>query len=82
VHEVVALAGWLKKKGLQLKFPAEGRCLLESSEEAPGIVEIVLAVKEGPVGLMIWALGGVDFDGRFAHGGYPPGNSRRAPTML
>jgi len=51
--KVVALAGWLKKKGLQLKFPAEAAVTGILRRKPPGIVEIVLAVKEGPVGLMI-----------------------------
>ena len=69
--KVVAIASWLKKKGVGLKFPAEGRCYWNPPKEAPGIVEIVFSTRGGPVGLMLWALGGVDFDGRYAHGGNP-----------
>lgn len=74
--KVVALAGWLKKRGFRVSLPAEGRAYWNPPREVAGIVEIVIAVKDGPVGMMLWALGGVDFDGRYAHGATPAWNFR------
>lgn len=79
--KVVAVAGWLKQHGVHLSFPAEGRVYWNPPKEAPGIVEIVIAAKEGPVGMMIWALGGVDFDGRYAHGGTPAWNLQKSAAV-
>lgn len=69
--KMVAVAEWLKKRNVRLSLPAEGRILWNPPREIPGIVQIVIAVKEGPVGMMLWALGGVDFDGRYTSGSGP-----------
>jgi hypothetical protein len=71
--KMVAVADWLKKHQVHLSLPREGRVLWNPPLEIPGIVQIVIAAKEGPVGMMLWALGGVDFDGRGRNRGALPG---------
>ena len=58
--KTIVVAGWLKKHGVKLRFPAEGRGSWNPPVEYPGVIHMAIAVKSGPVGSIITAAGGVD----------------------
>lgn len=58
--KTLAVAEWLKKRGVKLPFPAEGRGSWNPPGEYPGVIHMAIAVKSGPVGSIITAAGGVD----------------------
>ena len=58
--KTIVVAEWLKKHGVKLRFPAEGRGSWNPPAEYPGVIHMAIAVKSGPVGSIITAAGGVD----------------------
>ena len=58
--KTIAVAAWLKKHGVVLRFPAEGRGSWNPPAEYPGVIHMAIAVKSGPAGSIITAAGGVD----------------------
>jgi hypothetical protein len=58
--KTIAVAGWLKRHGVALRFPAEGRGSWNPPAEYPGVIHMAIAIKSGPVGSIITAAGGVD----------------------
>ena len=59
--KVMALADWLKQKGIKLSFPAEGRGSWNPPSQYPGVVHMEIAVKQAAVGEVMSASGGVDY---------------------
>ena len=59
--KVVAIADWLKQKGIKLSFPATGRGTWIPPSQFPGVIHMEIAVKEAPVGEVMSASGGIDF---------------------
>ncbi len=58
--KTIAVAEWLKKRGVALRFPSEGRGSWNPPVEYPGVIHMAIAIKSGPVGSIITAAGGVD----------------------
>jgi len=58
--KVMAIAGWLKQKGIKLSFPAEGRGSWDPPARVPGVIHMEIATRPGPVGEVMSASGGVD----------------------
>lgn len=58
--KVMAVAKWLKGRGVSLRFPAEGRAYWNPPVEIPGIVHISIAKERADFGSVIRVLGGVD----------------------
>jgi len=59
--KVMAIADWLKRKGIKLNLPAEGRGVWNPPATYPGVIHMEIATKEGPVGEVMSASGGIDF---------------------
>ncbi|MFZ0818551.1 MAG: FecR domain-containing protein [Candidatus Acidiferrales bacterium] len=59
--KVMAIADWLKHKGIKLSFPAEGRGVWNPPAQFPGVIHMEIAVKQAPVGEVMSASGGIDF---------------------
>ena len=58
--KTIVVAEWLRKHGVKLPFPAEGRGSWNPPAEYPGVIHMAIAVQSGPVGSIITAAGGVD----------------------
>ena len=58
--KAMAIARWLKQKGIKLAFPAEGRGSWNPPAQIPGVIHMEIATKPGPVGEVMSASGGVD----------------------
>ena len=61
--KMVAVAQWLKRRGYTVSLPRAGRESVNLPTELPGVMYMVMAVKQGPVGEILTAAGGVDFSG-------------------
>lgn len=61
--KMVAVAQWLKQRGYTVSLPRAGREGVNLPVELPGVIYMVMAVKQGPVGEILTAAGGVDFSG-------------------
>jgi tetratricopeptide (TPR) repeat protein len=61
--KMVAVAQWLKRRGHTVSLPRAGREVVNLPAELPGVMYMVMAVKQGPVGEILTAAGGVDFSG-------------------
>jgi ankyrin repeat protein len=61
--KVVAIAHWLKRRGAKIMLPSEGRTYWDPPLELPGVIYMTMAVKAGPSGAILTAVGGVDFCG-------------------
>jgi cytochrome c-type biogenesis protein CcmH/NrfG len=61
--KMVAVAQWLKQRGYTVSLPRAGRESVNLPVELPGVMYMVMAVKQGPVGEILTAAGGVDFSG-------------------
>ncbi len=61
--KMVAVAQWLKQRGYSVSLPRAGREGVNLPAELPGVIYMVMAVKNGPVGEILTAAGGVDFCG-------------------
>jgi hypothetical protein len=59
--KVMAIADWLKQKGIKLSLPAAGRSNWNPPAQYPGVIHMEIAVKEAPVGEVMSASGGIDF---------------------
>ena len=59
--KVMAVAEWLKQKGIKLTFPAAGRGSWKPPAQYPGEIHMELAVKEARVGEVMSASGGIDY---------------------
>jgi hypothetical protein len=83
--KVMAIADWLKQKGIKLSLPTAGRSTWNPPAQYPGVIHMELALKEGPVGEVMSASGGIDFrvdknwnlvrDAIAAQPGPPPANA-------
>ncbi|MBI5436103.1 MAG: tetratricopeptide repeat protein [Nitrosomonadales bacterium] len=61
--KMVAVAQWLKRRGYAVSMPRVGREVVNLPVELPGVIYMVMAVKQGSVGQILTAAGGVDFSG-------------------
>ena len=61
--KMVAVAQWLKQRGYKVSLPRAGRESVNLPAELPGVMYMVMAIKQGPVGEILTAAGGVDFSG-------------------
>lgn len=61
--KMVAVAQWLKQRGYAVSMPRAGRERVNLPVELPGVIYMVMAVKQGSVGEILTAAGGVDFSG-------------------
>jgi len=59
--KVMAIADWLKQKGIKVVLPAPGRGSWEPPAQVPGVVHMEIAVQNSPVGEVMSASGGIDF---------------------
>jgi hypothetical protein len=59
-EKILVVAGWLKKRGFNIAFPAAGRSYWNPPAVYPGIIHMAIAIKSGPVGAVLTAAGGVD----------------------
>jgi hypothetical protein len=59
--KVMAIADWLKQKGVKLLFPMQGRAVWNPPAQFPGVIHMEIAVKQAPVGEVMSASGGIDF---------------------
>lgn len=58
--KVLAIAAWLKQKGIKLALPTEGRGSWNPPAQTEGVVHMEIAVKEARVGQLMSASGGID----------------------
>ena len=61
--KMVAVAQWLKRRGYTVSLPRAGREVVNLPAELPGVMYMVMAIKQGPAGEILTAAGGVDFSG-------------------
>ena len=61
--KMIAVAQWLKRRGHTVSLPRAGRETVNLPAELPGVMYMVMAIKQGPVGEILTAAGGVDFSG-------------------
>ncbi len=61
--KMIAVAQWLKQRGHKVSLPRAGRETVNLPAELPGVMYMVMAIKQGPVGEILTAAGGVDFSG-------------------
>ena len=73
--KVVAVAQWLKRRGVKLSLPRDGRVSWNAPRELPGIIYLTMAAnsaRPGQINEILTTAGGVDFCGdndlRFAVG--------------
>lgn len=59
--KVMAVAEWLKQKGIRLSFPAEGRGNWSPPARYPGVIHMEMAIKQASIGEVISASGGIDY---------------------
>ena len=61
--KMVAVAQWLKQRGYTVSLPRAGREGVNLPVELPGVIYMVMAIKQASVGEILTAAGGVDFSG-------------------
>ncbi len=61
--KVVALAHWLQQHGYAVSLPQAGRESVNLPRELPGVIYMVMALQQGPIGEILTAAGGVDYGG-------------------
>jgi len=59
--KVMAIAEWLKRKGIKLSLPREGRGTWVPPGQYPGVIHMEIAVGQARVGEVMSASGGVDY---------------------
>ena len=61
--KVVALAQWLRQHNYAVSLPQAGRESVNLPPELPGVIYMVMALQQGPIGEILTAAGGVDYGG-------------------
>ena len=61
--KMVAVAQWLKQRSYTVSLPRAGREGVNLPVELPGVMYMVMAIKQASVGEILTAAGGVDFSG-------------------
>jgi hypothetical protein len=59
--KVMAVADWLKHRGIKMSLPAQGRGVWNPPAQFPGVIHMEIAVKPAAVGEVMSASGGIDF---------------------